>query len=109
MIGCLADTVSPSGVARVQATRPEQGRLELEIVVIAVVALDSLDFRAGAEYQGDALVNVARGHLEQRFHARARPPARLLDDEADRIGLVQEAQAPGLRQILAVARIEEYA
>src|SRR5262249_52342894 len=48
-----------SGVARrKQAPRPEQGRVELEVVVIPVIALDPLHLGAGAEHEADALVQA---------------------------------------------------
>src|SRR5690606_1749854 len=96
-----------SGGPPEQRALAEQRRIELEIVVLAVVALDPLDLRTRAEDETDAFVQAARRDLEQRLAAGARTASRLLDDESDRIRLVQEAQPARAREILAVPRIHE--
>src|SRR6185312_179775 len=67
MIGCLADMARPlerwNGE---QAACAEQRRIDLKIVVIAVVALDALHLLACAEYEADSLVQVLRRDIQHR-------------------------------------------
>src|SRR5579863_10440050 len=88
MIGWRTDIgASPrSDVLGKEASRGEQRHVELEFVVVAVIPLDALDLRARAEDEADALVQALGDHIEDRAVPGARPPARLLDEIADRIG-----------------------
>src|SRR5581483_2653158 len=92
-----------------QAACAEERRLELEFVVIAVIALDSFDLVTRTEHEADALVGRLRLDFENWSLPRARPAASLLDQQADRIGLIQQPQTPGARQVLAIAGVHEYA
>src|SRR6185369_6885379 len=111
MMGCIADMRAlprlrgaPQNVAAA-----EQGRFVFEIVVLAVIAFDTLDLRARAEYETDALMQAVGLDRQKRLATRARSSARLLDDEADRIGFVEQAHSAGFAEILAIARILEVA
>ena len=46
-------------------------------------------------------------HVEHRAHTGAGAPAGLLDQEADRVALVEQAQPAGFGRVLAVARVQE--
>src|ERR1700722_10534670 len=113
MTGCLADIahyLRVSGMGRFeQASSAEQGRIELKVVVIAVIALDHLDLRPRAEHEADPLVDALRHDIEDRTVPGAGATARLLDQEADRVRLVQQPQPSRAREILTVARIHEHA
>src|SRR5262245_22836395 len=77
--------------------------------MVAVVLLDALDLLARAEDERNALVQLGRGDVEHALASGGRAAARLLDDERDRVGLIEEAKAARLCQILRVARVEEHA
>src|SRR4029450_13434418 len=90
MMGCVADMGTPSrlrGTAQ-NVARTEQRRFVFETVVLAVVALDALDFRARAEHETDALLQAFRFHRQDGFADRAGAPARLFAQKDDRVSLV---------------------
>src|SRR5487761_514052 len=106
MIGWRADmAIASSDVLREEPARGEQRHVELEFVVVAVVALDALDLRARAEHEANALMQALGNHIEDRPMPGARAPSGLLDEVADRIGLVEQPQPPRPGRLLAVARI----
>src|SRR5690606_3355361 len=117
-IGWRSDMVSPPflwllselGVAE-QRARVEQRQIVLLAADegLVVIALDALDLFLRAEHEADALVQALGLHVEHRAHAGAGAPAGLLDQEADRVAFVEQAQPPGLGRVLAVARVEEHA
>ncbi len=98
MMGCVADMAAPPRLRGTSqdVARAEQRRFEFEIVVLAVVALDALDFRARAEHEADALMQALRLDRRAGFAARAGASTRLLDEKADRIRFVQQAQTASL-------------
>src|SRR6185312_7197070 len=109
MMGCVADMAAPPRLRGTpqNVAGAEQRRFVFETVVLAVVALDALDFRARAEHEADALLQTFRFDRQHRFAARARASARLLDEKPDRVRLVQQAQPAGCREVFAVAGIHE--
>ena len=74
-------------------------------IVLAVVALDALDLVARAEDEADALVQRRRAAPRARGWrpVLARPPACSMM-QRDRVGLVQQAQAPRLAPGPCVSR-----
>ena len=74
-----------------------------------MIGLDPLDLLARAEDEADALVHAGRHDVENALAAGAGAAAGLLDQERDRIGLVEQPQPAGLGRVLVVARIEEHA
>src|SRR6186713_2700224 len=109
MMGCLADMLLSLLLGRgfEQAACTEQRRVIFEVVVIAVVALDPFDFIACTEYKSDPLMGRLRLYFENRLVAGTGPPARLLNQEADWIGFVQQTQPPVPGGVLAVAWVHE--
>src|SRR5512134_1831614 len=99
----------PSVRGAEQAARAKERRVVGLLVVVAVVLLDALHLVLRAEHEPRALVQARGLDLQHRAVARARAPARLLDDHADRVGFVQQAQAPAPALLALVARIEEHA
>src|SRR5262249_55895469 len=73
----IPTTPSQQRGEREQAAGAEQRRVDLEAVVIAVVALDALPPRARPEYEADPLMQMLRNDIEHWSEARAGPPAGL--------------------------------
>src|SRR6185437_1239610 len=89
-----------SDVLGEKAARGEERRVELELVVIPVIPLDALDLRARAEHEADALVQTLGPDIENGPEPGARAAARLLDEVADRIRLVEQPQPSRLGRTL---------
>src|SRR5262245_45492889 len=68
---------------------------------------DALDLLARAEHEADALVQGGGRDIEDAGAPAGGGTARLLDDEGDRVRLVEQTQPARLVRILAVARIEK--
>src|SRR5262249_5208721 len=123
MTGCLADigtflranaqVGSPNRLSGMAAGEEpssfKQGGVELELVVVTVVTLDSLHFRAGPEHEAHPLMSALGDDIQDRSMPGAGPASGLLDNEADRVSLVEQAQTSGLGQVLAIARVHEHA
>src|SRR6185295_12010280 len=109
MMGCVADMAAPPRLRGTpqDVARAEQGRFIFETVVLAVVALDALDFRARAEDEADALLQALGFERQNGLAARARASPRLFDQKADGVRCVKQAQPTGLREVPAIARIHE--
>src|SRR6266508_4195524 len=93
--------IATSGGRTEEAARAEQRRVVFGIV-IAVIGRDTLHLLARPEDEADALVQPVRHDIEDALAPAARGAARLLDDEGDRIGLIEEAQPAGLLGVLGV-------
>mmetsp|Transcript_38700 Transcript_38700/g.90534 ORF Transcript_38700/g.90534 Transcript_38700/m.90534 type:complete len:397 (+) Transcript_38700:1162-2352(+) len=96
-----------SGSGSEQAALGKQGWRCCAWPGFAVVALDELDLVLRTEDQADALVQRCRLHAQHRLAPGGAATAGLLDHEADRVGLVQQAQPPRLVRVLGVARVQE--
>src|SRR5262252_2174900 len=114
MIGCLTDmrvlTDSDARFRAEQRALVEQRRAEWPVgatLELGVVAFDALDFVARTHDQRYALVQLIRLHLHDALVTGRRQTARLLDEQADRVGLVQQAQSPCPAGVFGVARIHE--
>src|SRR5580658_5808438 len=82
-----------------QRTLVEQRRAKRPVgpaAPLGVIALDALDLIARAENQRDALMQRLGLKLHQTLATGRGAAAGLLDEQADRIGLVKQPQAPGL-------------
>src|SRR5436190_14205483 len=99
--------IATSGGHTEEAARAEQRSVVFQGIVITMIGGDTLHLLARPENEADALVQPVRHDIEDALAPAARGAARLLDDEGDRIGLIEEAQPAGLLGVLGVARIEE--
>src|SRR6185295_3442588 len=88
-----------------QAAVAEQGRPLAELMPSRHVAADELDLRARSKDQRRPLVEGHAGDLENRALAVDRLAARLLDEQRDGIGLVEEPQPPLLVALASVGGI----
>src|SRR3990172_9239319 len=95
MTGYLSDMAPPSAAvcAAEQPARAEQGCVVGLRVEVAVVLIDALDLVPRAQHEALPRVHARGFPLQPRGLAGARAPARLLDQHADRVRLVEQAQA----------------
>src|SRR6187200_52757 len=79
MMGCVADMAAPPRLRGTpqNVARAEEGRFVFETVVLAVVALDALDFRARAEHEADALLQAFGFDRQNGLASRTRASSRL--------------------------------
>src|SRR5688572_23412277 len=105
MIGCLRDIPLPfsAGCGAEQATFAVERRIVRVVVVLLVVALDQLYLVGRPEDERDALVQCVRQDVEDSLPPGARHSPGLLDEEGDRIRLVEQAQPTRLHRVLRVA------
>ena len=107
MMGCRADIASRSPQARNRPRCPKRGERSPFLVRPRAVVGDALDLLAVAEDERHALVQRLGLEVEDARPAVGRGAARLLDEERDRVGLVDEPQAAVQVAGPRVARVEE--
>src|SRR3954464_1653297 len=107
MMGCRADIASCSPSGPEQAAVPKEGRALAVPRAAGAVVGNALDLFAVAEDERHALVQRLGLEVEDARPAVGRGPARLLDDERQRVGLVEEPQAAVQVAGPDVARVEE--
>src|SRR3977135_3455779 len=90
MMGCWVDISKPRLGSKHRALVEERRdkRTVRAADMLSVIAFDTLDFVAGAQNQRNALVQRFRHEVEQAFASGRGPAAGLLDEQADRVGLV---------------------
>src|SRR3954470_17244566 len=107
MMGCRADIASRSPSGPEQAAVPEEGRALAVPCAAGAVVGDALDLLAIAEHERHALVQRLWLEVEDARPAVGRSPAGLLDEERQRVGLVDQPQAAVQVAGPDVARVEE--
>src|ERR1700736_2748349 len=110
MMGCWTDISKPR-LGPKHRTLVEERR-DIGTVraagVLGVIAFQALDLVAGAQNQGNALMQRFRHEVEQAFASGRGAAAGLLDQQADRVGLVQQAQPSRSARVLGVPGVHEY-
>ena len=71
-----------------EAAVGKQRRLVLKLVVIAVIALDSLDLGARTKHEADALMQSVWDHLQDGLVTGTRATSSLLHDHSNGVRLV---------------------
>src|SRR6516225_1967116 len=109
MMGCLIDILRERPEFRglpAQETAPGEEGGRLHEAAFAIVPVNALDLVLRAENQRRSPVQGLRRDVEDAMKAVDRRSARLFDKERDRVGLVEQAQAPMFIALARILRIE---
>src|SRR5689334_19644253 len=101
MIGCVTDMRSTPE----EPAAPEERRAFANGVGVEVITIETRDFLAGSEQQRYALMKRGRRNIEDTLRARRRGATGLLDEPGNRVGFVDQPQAPVLIAVPQIARI----